>query len=141
MQIARVVNDDDVDYFERDFKLSERCLFDGNENLYISSAVCGQWIKTPFPLYTPPRFDTSASGTPIIDTGRSVAAETEPSQAPPPPSSTPLLKRRSFWGTVVGAAIGGTALALLSRSKNENCNVNDNTNGGTPLAELLKLCD
>lgn len=46
--IARVIRDE-VDFFERSFRDGERCLVDLSLNRYISSMVCGQWIRTEYP--------------------------------------------------------------------------------------------
>jgi|GEM_PF-5670908 len=33
-----------VEYFTRELRVGEKCLVDGNHNVFVSSGVCGQWI-------------------------------------------------------------------------------------------------
>ncbi len=64
-QIARGINVDQVDYFNRPFRDGERCLTDLNKNIVISSAVCGQWLKTRYPyIFTGARDERLASNEP-----------------------------------------------------------------------------
>ena len=49
VDIARVVNGK-VDYFNRMLRFGEMCFVDLNLNRYISSAICGQWIRTKLGL-------------------------------------------------------------------------------------------